>query len=81
MLGPLVFGEPGEVVLQLLDNGELTEIPIPLGTSGGGYAVSDSGQAGFGLERSGGKPPSASPKSLESRPLRLIGAGTLAPTL
>src|SRR5271157_193403 len=31
LLGPLVFGESGEVVLQLLDNGELTEIPIPVG--------------------------------------------------
>jgi DNA topoisomerase-3 len=31
LLGPLVFEESGEVVLQLLDNGELTEIPIPVG--------------------------------------------------
>ena len=31
LLGPLVFGESGEVVLQLLDSGELTEIPIPVG--------------------------------------------------
>jgi DNA topoisomerase-3 len=31
LLGPLVFEESGEVVLQLLDNGELTEIPIPIG--------------------------------------------------
>jgi DNA topoisomerase III len=31
LLGPLVFGESGKVVLQLLDNGELIEIPIPVG--------------------------------------------------
>jgi DNA topoisomerase III len=31
LLGPFVFGESGEVVLQLLDNGELIEIPIPAG--------------------------------------------------
>ena len=31
LLEPLVFGESGEVVLQLLDNGELTEIPTPVG--------------------------------------------------
>ena len=31
LLGPLVFGESGGVVLQLLDSGELTEIPIPVG--------------------------------------------------
>ena len=31
LLGPLVFGESGEVILQLLESGELTEIPVPVG--------------------------------------------------
>ena len=31
LLGPLVFEESGEVVLQLLDDSELTESPIPVG--------------------------------------------------
>ena len=34
LLGPSVFEESGEVVLQLLDNGELTEIPILVGGQG-----------------------------------------------
>jgi DNA topoisomerase-3 len=34
LLEPITFGESREVVLQLVDKGELTEIPIPVGGQG-----------------------------------------------
>ena len=65
LLGPLVFGESGEVVLQLLDSGELTEIPIPVG--GQRRRAGKAGQRPTGRrtrERSGVKNPPVSPKRL-----------------
>ena len=56
LLRPLVFGESGEVILQLLDSGELTEIPVPVGgAAAAGTERRDAGQPAGGRGRSGAK--------------------------
>jgi DNA topoisomerase-3 len=67
LLGPLVFGESAGVVLQLLDSGELTEIPIPVGgqrrrARGTGRRPAERGTRSQQREELSGEPDEARPR-------------------